>query len=94
MADKTITHELKILPEWYETLASGLKSFEIRKDDREPPFAPRDKLFLREFDGTKYTGRTATADVTLVLRNEYCKDGYCIMSLGNVTTTPPKPKQR
>lgn len=85
-------HELKILPEWYETLLSGEKTFEVRKDDREPKFQPRDELFLREFDGTKYTGRTITATVTLVLRNEYCKEGYCIMSVVIIDSTPPKPK--
>lgn len=87
-----MTHELKIVPEWYETLLSGEKTFEVRKDDREPKFQPRDELFLREFDGTKYTGRTITATVTLVLRNEYCKEGYCIMSVVVIDSTPPKPK--
>lgn len=85
-------HELKILPEWYETLLSGVKTFEVRKDDREPKFQPRDELLLREFDGTKYTGRTITATVTLVLRNEYCKEGYCIMSVVVTNSYPTKPQ--
>ena len=85
-------HELKILPEWYETLLSGVKTFEVRKDDSEPKFQPRDELFLREFDGIKYTGRTITATVTLVLRNEYCKEGYCIMSVVVTNSYPTKPK--
>lgn len=73
-------HELKILPEWYETLKSGIKTFEVRKED-DKHFSPGDKLFLKEFDGTKYTGRTMSADVFFVLRGEYCKHGYCIMSV-------------
>lgn len=86
-----MTHELKILPEWYDSLASGMKSFEVRKDDRTPRFEPNDELFLREFDGTKYTGRTMFADVRLVLRGEYCKDGYCIMSVAVKSKYPDTP---
>lgn len=74
-------HELKILPEWYESLASGLKTCEVRRDDREPPFAEGDTLFLREFDGQEYTGRTLTALVTHVLRGKYCRAGFCILSV-------------
>lgn len=86
-----MTHELKILPEWYDSLASGMKSFEVRKDDRKPRFEPNDELFLREFDGDKYTGRTMRADVRFVLRGEYCKDGYCIMSVAVKSKYPDTP---
>lgn len=86
-----MTHELKILPEWYDSLASGVKSFEVRKDDRNPRFEPNDELFLREFDGDKYTGRTIRADVRFVLRGEYCKDGYCIVSVAVKSKYPDIP---
>lgn len=72
-------HDLKISPEWFETVKSGVKTFEVRKDDRD--FKPNDVLLLREFDGTKYTGRQLKADVRFVLRGEYCREGYCIMSI-------------
>lgn len=72
-------HDLKIAPEWFETVKSGVKTFEVRKDDRD--FKPNDVLLLREFDGTKYTGRQLKADVRFVLRGEYCREGYCIMSI-------------
>lgn len=72
-------HDLKIAPEWFETVRSGVKTFEVRKDDRD--FKPNDVLLLREFDGTKYTGRQLKADVRFVLRGEYCREGYCIMSI-------------
>lgn len=74
-------HELKIHPEWYETLISGVKTFEVRKDDRKPKFAVGDLLYMREFDGKKYTGRTVTVRVNFILRGKYCKRGYCIMSV-------------
>lgn len=72
-------HDLKILPEWFNAVISGVKTFEIRKDDRD--YQPRDELLLREWDGTAYTGRTCRADVTMVLRGEYCRDGYCTMAI-------------
>lgn len=72
-------HDLKILPEWFNAVISGVKTFEIRKDDRN--YQPRDELLLREWDGTAYTGRTCKADVTMVLRGEYCREGYCTMAI-------------
>lgn len=74
-----MTHDLKILPEWFETVVSGFKTFEVRKDDR--PYKPNDVLILREFDGERYTGRVCKVDVCFVLRGEYCRDGYCIMAI-------------
>lgn len=74
-----MTHDLKILPEWFNAVISGVKTFEIRKDNRN--FQPRDELLLREWDGNAYTGRTCMADVTMVLRGEYCREGYCTMAI-------------
>ena len=76
-----MTHYLKIAPEWFETVKSGIKTFEVRKDDREPKYAVNDELILEEFDGEKYTGESLKVLVTLVLREKYCKEGYCIMSI-------------
>ena len=73
------THELKTLPEYFTAVLSGVKTFEVRRDDR--PYKPGDVLMLREYDGAEYTGRTCGADVLYVLRGEYCRDGYCIMSI-------------
>ena len=73
-------HDLKIAPEWFESVISGLKTFEVRKED-DKVFHPNDILQLREFDGNKYTGRQCIADVRFVLRGEYCRKGYCIMSI-------------
>ena len=84
-------HEAKILPEWFEALLSGRKSFEVRKDDRDPKYQTGDELFLREFDGVDYTGRTITAEVTFVLRNEYCREGFCILSVIVKDSSPQKP---
>ena len=40
-------HELKIWPEYFDPVEAGLKTFEIRKNDRG--FAMGDRLLLREF---------------------------------------------
>lgn len=74
-------HRLKTLPEYIDDVAAGRKSFEVRRDDREPPFSPGDTILLEEWSNGCYTGRWVRADVDMVLRNEYCRDGYCIMSI-------------
>ena len=73
-------HELKILPEYFHAVKVGAKRFEVRKDDR--PFEVGDVLRLREFDGQKYTGEEVDVEVSYILRgSEYCKDGYCVLSI-------------
>ncbi|WP_195985349.1 DUF3850 domain-containing protein [Clostridium sp. D33t1_170424_F3] len=74
-------HDCKILPEHFNNVLEGLKSFEIRNDDRNPPYRPGDELMLREWSDGAYTGRWLRADVPLVLRGEYCRPGYCTMSI-------------
>lgn len=82
------THELKILPEYYEPIKSGLKKFEIRENDRD--FMPEDYLIMRAYDAEK--------DEYLDLFDEYppllcrvsyvfyggaygLKNDYCVMSI-------------
>ena len=47
-----MTHELKILPEYFNLVASREKTFEIRKNDRN--YHAGDTLILKEWDGEKY----------------------------------------
>lgn len=42
------THELKVWPVYFRRLADGLKTFEIRKNDRG--YQAGDTLILREYD--------------------------------------------
>lgn len=44
---EAVTHELKILPEYFEAVLNGNKTFELRKDDRG--FKVGDTLILKEF---------------------------------------------
>lgn len=48
-------HELKILPEYFNAVNSGAKSFEIRINDRN--YQLHDELILKEWYRGKYTGR-------------------------------------
>jgi len=77
-----MVHELKILPEYFEAVASGKKKFEVRYDDRD--YQTGDELILHEinrgYEGS-YTGRCIRVSVTYVYRGDYCKRGYCIMSI-------------
>lgn len=48
------THDLKVHPPYFAALADGTKTFEARKDDRDPLYAVGDVLRLREWDPAVY----------------------------------------
>lgn len=81
-------HDLKIWPTFFEEIAMGLKTWELRKDDR--PFAKGDWLRLREWDPIEgeYTGRSYLVPVLNVHRTRgdgplrFVYPGYCLLSLG------------
>ena len=78
-----MTHELKILPEYYLAVTSHLKEFEIRKNDRD--YHVGDVLILREWNGEHYTGRTVTKTIKYIFvgTGEYgLSEGYCVLGLG------------
>lgn len=58
-------HELKILPQYFQAVWSGIKTFELRKDDRD--YQRGDILVLREWDGEKYTGSAICVKVTYII---------------------------
>ncbi|MBS7132933.1 MAG: DUF3850 domain-containing protein [Clostridium sp.] len=74
-------HALKILPEYFEDVVTGKKTFELRKNDRG--FALGDILTLKEFSGDKYTGREVNKLVTYILAGgKYgLEDGYVILGI-------------
>lgn len=72
----------KILPEYFEAIVDGRKTFELRKD--EDDIQVGDMLNLLEWDGEKFTGRQWMCLITYVLRNcpEWgLMEGYCILGL-------------
>ena len=72
-------HELKILPEYFQAVAEGRKTFEVRRKDRD--FKVGDTVTLREFDGN-YTGNSLTVKISYILDDpEYCKEGFVIFGI-------------
>lgn len=74
-------HALKTIPQYFEKILSGEKTFEIRKYDR--PFKTGDIIILQEWD-EGYTGKEIQKKISHIFVNESkmgLKDGYCIISL-------------
>lgn len=62
----SVTHELKTWPGYWAAVASGVKTFEIRREDRG--FKVGDVLKLNEYTiANGYTGRVLTRRVTYLL---------------------------
>lgn len=79
-------HELKIWPAYFQLHLSGVKTFEIRKNDRQ--FNVGDTLLLREYflPEDKYTGREIKCLVTYVLTGSGLENEYCCMGIKHQTT--------
>lgn len=87
-------HYLKTWPEFFASLASGEKQFELRNDDRH--FEVGDELLLREYDPKtqQYSGRETRRRISYVLRHRPeagCAatygliPGYAVLSLASDT---------
>lgn len=74
-------HDLKIWTEQFELVNRGLKTFELRKNDRD--YQVDDTLLLREWDPvTKtYTGRECKRLITHMLDGLWLNSSYCVLSL-------------
>lgn len=97
---KRSIHFLKAVEPFYTELFKGLKTFEVRKNDRD--FMPRDILVLLRYP---YTGAFFVATVPYILSSDDFKGvtkGYCVMSLkieyyemtnnNNSQPSPPQPQ--
>ena len=80
-------HKLKTWPQFFDAVAYGAKSFDLRKDDRS--FQVGDVLLLQEFDpysnGGSYSGREVSRLVLYKLDAPSfsgIEKGYCILGLG------------
>ena len=67
------THKLKTLPEYFEAVLSGKKTFEIRENtDRD--FRCGDKIILQEHAGDSFIGREMAATITYITDFEQKED--------------------
>lgn len=76
-------HYLKIKPEYYKDVECGLKTFELRKNDRN--FQVGDILMLIKLDGEgNETDQVCRVKVNYILKDcpQYgLKDGYAILGI-------------
>lgn len=76
------THFLKTDTKPFEHVARGVKTFEIRVNDRD--FFPGDYLVLCEWNGTEesYTGRFLIRQISFMIQGEYgLPANLCVMGL-------------
>ena len=85
-----IIHKLKLNSDYYSDSASGVKTFEIRKNDRN--FKIGDILELREWvwsaiDGKgAYTGNVHWKIITYILEDEaFLAKGYVCIAVAPIT---------
>jgi hypothetical protein len=64
----TFNHEVKILPWSFAAVADGLKTAELRRNDRD--YQENDTILLKEWTAAGYTGRTLPVRVTHIMRWE------------------------
>ena len=73
-------YQLRLPGSCYEDTKHGIKSFELRKKDKE--YRKGDILELMEFTEGRHTGRVIRAEITYIL-DDYTglEEGYCIMAI-------------
>lgn len=76
-------HELKTWPQFFEAVATGKKTFEVRKADRQ--FAVGEVIRVREWDPAsgEYTGRICHKAISYRLDGGQfgVETGYCVLGL-------------
>ena len=74
-------HNVKCLPEYFQSAVDGLKPFEVHRNDRD--YKVGDVLCLEEWSPHGgYTGRIYGREITYVLDDPaYCKDGFVVLGL-------------
>jgi hypothetical protein len=72
-------HELKTLPSYFHDVRKGIKTFEVRKHDRN--YQIHDTLILKEWF-EEYTGEEEVVRVTYILTDSaFVKEGFCILGI-------------
>ena len=77
------THNLKIDPDYFEAVSAGVKTFEIRKNDRN--YKVGDYVDLREFDRQQqcYTGASVLKQIGYITDYKQ-REGYVVFSLREI----------
>lgn len=80
---------LKILPKYFKDVESGIKNFELRKNDRK--YKVGKYVCLREFDGEKFTGKFVIKQIKYIYEGSGVyglAEGYCILGLASTLPEP------
>ena len=84
-------HYLKTRSPYFSEVERGIKTFEVRRDDRG--FSVGDILVLQEFDivNKRYTGNMLSRSIVYKLEGDQfgIEAGYCVLGLGPL---PPDTK--
>ncbi|CNK20159.1 putative exported phage-related protein [Yersinia aldovae] len=74
------THQLKILPEYFQVVIEGKKKAELRTNDRD--FAMGDYLLLAEWDGgtDEYTGRKIVVEISDITQCDFVSPNLVMLS--------------
>ena len=78
-------HELKTVEPYFRYVSSGVKTFEVRKNDRD--FQVGDLLHLREYitksvGSPFYSGHEVLVKITYILNDkQFVKDGFVILGI-------------
>lgn len=76
-------HHVKILPEYYNAVDKGIKTFEIRFNDRN--YKIGDILYLHEFCDGQITGRVLIQEICYIIDSkDYCKEGFVVLGIRNI----------
>lgn len=73
-----VSHDLKTVQPFFDDVASGNKTFEIRINDRD--YKVGDILKLREYSDGEYTGRFLYREITYII-NYQREKGYVVMAI-------------
>lgn len=85
-------HKLKCLTQYFQDISDGVKTFEVRFNDRnfqvgqiiellEIVKMPKDNLLDKEKD-IIYTGRKLKVRITYILDDiNFCKEGYVVLGI-------------
>lgn len=79
------THYLKILPIHYSDVVCGVKTAEVRLNDRD--FRKGDTLVLKEHDVNGYTGRSTIRVIVGVSDVSFIKKGMVLLSMAAASKT-------
>lgn len=79
-----MVHELKTVEPYYSLVEKDIKTFEIRKNDRD--YKINDVLLLKQYSLLRgFSGKYLKRQVVYVLDNrQFCKKGYVVLGIKKI----------